>query len=478
MLILVGLTSCQKSKNEVIVKGKFIGDLPKEVKYSIPINGICYGFFQATERVDSLGNFELRVNIESPSIIEIFSKGNTYNLIVEPRENYKVTIESNNVNSKFTAVCKNTSIQSIYQNLASPINPSMEAMKFLNLPTSIVHNKIDSVLNSEVLTFSDLLNNNVISKELFDLIKLDRTLFYSCVQGKVSMIKFFNARVKDNKANTDSINQMWNESISSVPLNSSTLLRSKWAYYYLENYLMCLEYTAKDFSFDVRSKARNEGMIHTYLIGIAKKYLNGKILEFYTSSYILSTTKQNKFEKELIGLFEELKTEFPKSKYATYIEPQIEKVIDFNQKADLEFVKGTTFLDNFENLNTLAECLQPFKGKKVYVDLWSTSCGSCKDEFKHSGELAQLLIKNNVGMLYISLDREKAVKRWKDMIKYYKLIGYHVRANDALVADLKNILGSLWMPHYLLFDENGDIVNNDAKRPSEISDLEKQISIK
>lgn len=71
ILISLGLTSCQSKKNDVTVKGKFIGDIPENVKYSIPINGICYGFFQASERVDSLGNFEFRFNIEKPSFIKI-----------------------------------------------------------------------------------------------------------------------------------------------------------------------------------------------------------------------------------------------------------------------------------------------------------------------------------------------------------------------------------------------------------------------
>lgn len=475
ILISLGSASCQTKKSDVTVKGKFIGDIPEEVKYSIPINGICYGFFQASERVDSMGNFEFRFNIEDPSFIKIFTYGNTGQLIVEPGETYLVTIESNKRNIKFNVDGKNTSMQSEYQRLDSPEHPQMLIMEFINSPISTAKNKIDSMYTKEVATFRKLSVDGLISKELFDLILLDRKLFYSCAQGQLAMIKFSKAKVKENSANTDSINQMWDEAISSVPLNSNNLLKSKWAYYYLENYLMYREYTAKDFSFDIRTKARNNGNIHSYLIGIAKKYLKGEILEFYTSSYILSTAWQNKFEKELIGLFEEFTTDFPNSKYTASLEPHIEKIIAFHKRAEQKFDENSKFLSNYENINSLAECVKTFSGKKVYVDIWTTSCGPCKDEFKYSEDLKQLLLSNNTAMLYISLDSDNTDTRWKDMIKFYQLTGYHVRANKELEADLEKILGSLWIPRYLLIDENGKIANNNAKRPSQLKDLEKQI---
>lgn len=476
LAILVGFNSCQKNQNEVIIKGKFIGDIPEEVKYSIPINGICYGFFQASERVDSLGHFEIRLNVESPSFIQIYTKANIGQLIVEPGENYLAKIEANKEIFKFNFDCSNISVQSEYQKLFSPAHPQIAIRDFTNFPISIAKTKIDSLYNYEVETFEKLSSKGIIEKELFDLILLDRKLFYSCAQGNLAMIKFFNARVKENSANTDSINQMWDEAISSVSVNSNDLLKSKWAYYYLENYLMYHEYTAKDFSFDIRTKARNEGNIHSYLIDIAKKYLKKEILEFYTSSYILSTAWQNKYEKELITLFEEFKTDFPKSKYTASLEPHIEKIIAFHKRAEQKFDENSKFLCNYENINSLAECVKTFSGKKVYVDIWTTSCGPCKDEFKYSGDLKQLLDSNNTDMLYISLDGDNTDTRWKDMIKFYQLTGYHVRANKELEADLNKILGSLWIPRYLLIDENGDIANNNAKRPSQIKDLEKQLS--
>ena len=474
-LILISLTSCQKEKSKIIITGKITGDIPNEILYSIPINGICYDFFSSSTKVDSLGNFEFSVNIETPCFISLYLSGNRGNFIAEPGGKYYLSIESKDFENYINYNCKNKEVQKMYQELASPIHPQFVARDILNSPIHAVNNKIDSMTKIEIDKFDKLLKKRNLSKEMYDLIKLDRALYYGCVQGQIAMLKFFNVARKSPEANTDSINQMWNDATSRIPLNSKNLLKSKWAYYYLENYLMFKEYTAQDFSFETRSKAREDGNIHRLLLDISKNNLDSNILEFYNASYILTKARQHKYEKELIALAEEFKSDFPNSNYTLKIQPQIDKIVEFHRIAEKGFEEGIRFVDNYENINSFDECLKPFKGKKVYVDIWTTSCGPCKKEFEFNAKLKEILKSQNVEMLYISKDRDREDQRWKDMIKYYHLTGNHVRANKEFTDDLRKIMGRFGIPRYLIIDENGKIINDNAKRPSEIKELEKQL---
>ena len=65
------------------------------------------------------------------------------------------------------------------------------------------------------------------------------------------------------------------------------------------------------------------------------------------------------------------------------------------------------------------------------------------------------------------------------MIKFYNLEGYHILANEELLADIFEKFdnnGSFAYPRYLLIDENGKVVNSHASYPSKVGQLEKEIN--
>ncbi len=64
------------------------------------------------------------------------------------------------------------------------------------------------------------------------------------------------------------------------------------------------------------------------------------------------------------------------------------------------------------------------------------------------------------------------------MIKFYDLEGYHIMANEKLLADIIKIFGnngSFYYPRYILIDANGKTIKSTAAKPSELSALKQQI---
>jgi thiol-disulfide isomerase/thioredoxin len=144
----------------------------------------------------------------------------------------------------------------------------------------------------------------------------------------------------------------------------------------------------------------------------------------------------------------------------------------------MQFNPKSIIMDGYTNYKSLNEVLQQFKGKRLYIDVWATWCGPCKAEFAHKVELLKLLQLKNIEIIYISIDQVEKDKQWKEMIKYYNLEGYHIRACEELVSDLRKIFGqngSIAIPWYMLVDENGKIIKEHAKPPSQLTELAKEV---
>jgi thiol-disulfide isomerase/thioredoxin len=132
---------------------------------------------------------------------------------------------------------------------------------------------------------------------------------------------------------------------------------------------------------------------------------------------------------------------------------------------------GIYFVENPDQIETLEQLVAPFKGKVVYIDLWATWCGPCRNEMKFSGDLKAFIGDKPVEVIYLSIDKPQVADTWKKMIFNMELKGHHLISNETLKNDiLSRLVGkgnTFYIPRYVLVDKNGKIANKDAPRPSE-----------
>ena len=124
-----------------------------------------------------------------------------------------------------------------------------------------------------------------------------------------------------------------------------------------------------------------------------------------------------------------------------------------------------------DNVKSLEEAIKPMLGKKIYIDIWATWCKPCIMEFAHKEALKKILDENDIQQLYISLDYWMDDTKWKDCIKLYNLTGTHIRADKEFFTDINKLFftnSGNSIPRYILLDEEGKIMNSDAKRPSQL----------
>lgn len=118
-----------------------------------------------------------------------------------------------------------------------------------------------------------------------------------------------------------------------------------------------------------------------------------------------------------------------------------------------------------------------FKGKVVYVDFWGTTCGPCLQEFRDFTKPLKdkYKLRRDISYLYVAQGNEYL---WHEQIKKYNVEGIHLFVNLNQYENLYKQLTSdsiVLMPHYLIIDKRGNIVERNAKQPSDRDSLYAQL---
>ncbi|TRZ40768.1 TlpA family protein disulfide reductase, partial [Robertkochia marina] len=172
----------------------------------------------------------------------------------------------------------------------------------------------------------------------------------------------------------------------------------------------------------------------------------------------------------------------PKSPYIEVFKEKYfsEDQIILNLKDNLKEVKPTSAIYTgsknelkviqIHEKNNIADLVRnQFPKKTVLVDMWATWCSPCIKEFTHKKELNSFLVENGVEMLYVSIDKEKSYEKWKSAVIEHDLVGNHFFATDNLTDFFpkgSGISKNITIPRYLLFDTNGNILDDNVPRPS------------
>jgi thiol-disulfide isomerase/thioredoxin len=463
------LSACNTKKENVTIEGTVKDQKTTELLYSATFNENFNNWFKDSVIIDSTGHFTIQLKIDQPCFISFLSNSGSKQIIIEPEKKYEIEIGSEQEPIKLV---NKSDAQQFYDNLASS-HPN--ACGFFPEDISDYQNICDS-LNAKLVNELQDLRKISCSESVRNLISADRQVYYNLAFSSLAS-RINVTSLRNNETTPNGIMKIWGNAVSDTFLTNSTTKKTTFYYDLLDMAFWYNMYTKLDYDSIkvIRKEKRELGLIHSYNIELAQQLLPKEIVEFYTATYIHKSASRKKFE-ELTSLVEQFNSTYPDSKYTAYMQADIENIKEFYIKLAAATNEGYEFVENYGAINTLKDCLVPFKGKKIYVDIWSTSCGWCIKQFTYNESLKKTMKNKGVDMLYISLDADQNKDRWKDMIKYYSLSGNHIRANNLLEADLKqNIENWNGIPRYFIVDEEGNIVNNDAPRPSNLSELEKQL---
>lgn len=106
--------------------------------------------------------------------------------------------------------------------------------------------------------------------------------------------------------------------------------------------------------------------------------------------------------------------------------------------------------------------LADFRGKYVYIDVWATWCGPCRQEIPYLKKLDEDYKDAQIVFLSLSVDQDKA--KWEKMVKEQSMSGVQLHiGQDSSFQQAYKIEG---IPHFILLDREGRIIDKKMSRPS------------
>ena len=239
-------------------------------------------------------------------------------------------------------------------------------------------------------------------------------------------------------------------------------------------------YEAADYDAGIRYYTKGEPLPEGVEKGVGLKFydfthrLTGKAQEAALAQLFLEDELNEEYDPALLPLADEFRRLYPESPWMPWVNRAVAKNRAFNETT----VPDNLHFPDVSSAKTLKDVTDLYKGKVIFMDIWATWCGPCRESFAHIGPLQEYAAANDVVLLYLSIDRPSDDTKWRKMAAHYGLKGEHVRGQEAFrheIYDTFGHRGALSIPHYAIFDKEGKLRYRAAASPERWDKLKEQL---
>jgi peroxiredoxin len=168
--------------------------------------------------------------------------------------------------------------------------------------------------------------------------------------------------------------------------------------------------------------------------------------------------------QKAIELFEQLKRDFPDTKYGKNVDQTIENIKkqEEGKKVNGALAKGAKFPD-FDEKDVAGKHLSvaDYKGKIVLVDFWATWCGPCVHELPNVVKTYEKHHEKGFDIIGVSLDQDE--DRLKNFTKENKMTWPQFFDGKQWGNKLAVKYGVQSIPATFLLDREGKVIDRDLR---------------
>ena len=160
-------------------------------------------------------------------------------------------------------------------------------------------------------------------------------------------------------------------------------------------------------------------------------------------------------------------------------DPKIKEILTTNYNNTIAVEPGKPSpIFNFENQKGGNTSLESLKGKYVFIDVWATWCGPCRQEIPSLEKVEEQFQGKNIVFVSISVDNTKDREKWSKLITEKKMSGIQLLADKEFASKFIKDYNIYAIPRFILIDTNGNIVNPQSPFPSDPKLIELLNSLK
>ncbi len=458
---------------------------------TIPVNNTLFWGALKREEIPASGVCKISLNKDQTGYINInvpdYQIG--IHLFVQKGDKIKVEVDTANKQEPVQVTGNFAEGQNLFSRLSFEYVTYVYSEYNKDTVAFMLKNHIATDKNKDLEGFEFLYKDKKINKTFFEFVKLHLDYYYASLLTGVICNRYNSFFLPKNHPLykpdfPEEFRSLWEKTYEEYPLDNLKALQTPgfndgfgtYINNYISWYLTYLEI----------KKGRARVSPETYKEYIEESFnriydnlSNKKIVEFAAAGKLYFELYQDKYQIELLEITRDFNARYPHSPYGPYIQQQNDKIIAFYKKGKEDFTAEQVLLTKGDTIHSFVDLVARFKGEAIFIDMWATWCGPCKQEFKYKNELEKFLKEKNVRMLFISMDEDNKDSLWKNMIKYYDLQGMHVRTTKELRDNLCVIFwkaNSYSIPRYVFINKEGKIAIRNALRPSDKEKLYRQIA--
>lgn len=428
--------------NQTFISGKFTNPKDTLVIFSMPGR-------QEKALVNAAGEFEIELNIESPTYLKFKHGPEHQSMYISPGDSIYITLDTDEFDESLSfsgrgADASNYLIHKFMFNekldMSNYDNYAVEKDIFIHFADSI-EKLSQSFIDDEMKILQNLpeefinAEKGTIKYELM-LMRLNYPEIYSYynkkeidTSGYYSFIKelnFNDSNLISNDAYLNVLSQVIQMNVANTFRNDSTLV-------------------------DIPNEQINQ-----QFVAIDKLISNQALLNYF----YFKTLNENLVYSGPDGM-DVFVDKFKK----ICTDTASVRIISELYTKKLKLAKGQPApVFNCVNIKGDSVSLSDFLGKAVYVDFWATWCSPCRGELPYLAQLIEDYKDKNIAFISLSVDDDR--NAWQKMVSEKNLPGNQLIGEKGWSSAASREYMIYGVPTFVLIDKEGKIITVNAPRPS------------